>query len=623
MSKLRNIQDSTRQTVDAISAALGVEVAIIDEDSSLLASSRGYVDAKINNPDEIYKPHKPFIDTVMTEKTVVCKTPGYFPYCQGCRWEGKCPETAEVLCAIEMDGGVIGVISMVAFDEEQRYRLLGKIDPLLKFIHEMGQMLVGKIREQEHTEWVNRMNSLIETTLDSVNDGIITFDNAGIITHANKVASQLLQVTNEQLIHCPIDQIVSGKDVVEFIQAGNSIKHQEHIFPGTTPIHCLITLKPIYGGDQIIGGLLSLSDIRDIRTVVNEIVGMQGNTTFEAIIGESEEIVAIKQQAVRIAQSESTVLILGESGTGKEILARAIHSASPRSKGPFVAINCAAIPEMLLESELFGYEQGAFTGAKKGGKQGKFELADAGTLFLDEIGDMSLHLQAKLLRVLQERSFERVGGTRTVPLDIRVIAATNQDLEEKVRLKEFRRDLYYRLNVIPLLIPPLRERRRDIAVLSQHFLANYKHKLKKEVVDFTIAATEALERYSWPGNVRELENAVEYAVNIESSNYIRETSLPRRVREQCQQKTTLKDKVRQYEINQIFDALNRYGWGAKGKEAAAQELGISVPSLYRKLMENESGLLDIKFARPAAGGGGEKQAGKRRGKNTGDLEESR
>ena len=213
---------------------------------------------------------------------------------------------------------------------------------------------------------------------------------------------------------------------------------------------------------------------------------------------------------------------------------------------------------------------------------------------------MPLHLQGKLLRVLQERNFDRVGGERTIPLDIRIIAATNQELEEKVRLKEFRLDLYYRLNVIPIVIPPLRERHQDIVMLSKYFLSKYKLKLKKEIVDFTTASIEILCSYSWPGNVRELENAVEYAVNIESSNYIRETSLPKRIREQSPLKITLKDKVRQFENNQILDALNRYGWSARGKEAASRELGISLPSLYRKLLEIENASRDIRFEEPDA-----------------------
>ncbi|QDR81717.1 sigma-54 interaction domain-containing protein [Sporomusa termitida] len=588
MFKLGNIQDSVQQTVAAIAAAIGVEVAIIDSDSKLIASSRGYIDAKVNNL-EIYKPHKPFIEAVMKEKVIVCKSPGHFLYCKGCRLEGQCPETAEVLCAIEMDEKIIGVISMVALDEEQRYRLLGKIDTLLEFIHEMAQMLVSKIREKEFIDGMKQVNGLIETTLDSINDGIITFDDKGIITHANGVACRLLKIDNARLIGSHIDEIIVGKSILAFIRAGNTLLNQEYIFPGTVAIHCLISIKAIYNEQAISGAVLTLSDIHNIRTVVNEMTGMQGNATFEAIIGESELIIDVKQQALKMAQSDSNILIQGESGTGKEVFARAIHSASGRGKGSFVGINCAAIPEMLLESELYGYEQGAFTGARKGGKPGKFELAEGGTLFLDEIGDMPLHLQVKLLRVLQERCLERVGGTTTIHLNIRIIAATNQDLEAKVRAGEFRRDLFYRLNVIPIFIPPLRERKQDVTVLSKYFLLHYNQKLKKDIIGFLPGALEVMGSYSWPGNVRELENAVEYAVNIETDRYIKPASLPKRLFQQSNPKRTLRDKVRQFELGQIREALNNYGWGISGKTKAALELGISVPSLYRKLMAMDKG----------------------------------
>lgn len=595
MSKLANIRDSVQQTTTAIAAAIGVEVAIIDSDSTLVVSSKGYIDAKVRD-FEIYKPHKPFIDAVMREKVIICKSPGHFIYCTGCRLEEKCPETAEVLCAIEMDEKIIGVISMVALDEEQRYRLLGKIETLLEFIHEMAQMLVSKIREKEFIEWMKEVNGLIETTLNSINDGIITFDCHGIITHVNGVACHLLKMDKNDLVGKHIEKIVTGKNIVTFIREGNTIQHQEYIFPGAVPIHCLISLKPINNGKTIIGAVFSLSDIRDIRTVVNTLAGMQGNATFEAIIGDSDEIAEVKQQALTVAKNDSSVLIQGESGTGKEVFARAIHSASSRGKGSFVAVNCAAIPEMLLESELFGYEQGAFTGAKKGGKPGKFELAEGGTIFLDEIGDMPIHLQVKLLRVLQERSVERLGGTTSIPLNVRIIAATNQDLETRVRANEFRRDLFYRLNVIPLFIPPLRERKKDIVTLSKYFLLNYNQKLNKEIAGFLPDTLEILSNYSWPGNVRELENAIEYAVNIENGVYIKPASLPKRLLRPTHPKSTLRERLREYEISEIRNALNSYGWGTNGKKKAAQELGISVPSLYRKLMEieKENGL-DIKI----------------------------
>jgi sigma-54 dependent transcriptional regulator, acetoin dehydrogenase operon transcriptional activator AcoR len=588
MSRLKSIQDSAQQTAIAIAAALGVEVAIIDANCDLVASSKGYVDSK---GSEIYKPYS---RAVMKEKTIICSSPGHFIHCKGCRLEGKCPLTAEVQCAIEMDKESIGLITMVALNEEQRFRLLGKTDTLLEFIHEMAQMLVTKIHEKEHIELINKINCLIETTLDSINDGIIAFDNRGMITHANKVACKLLQVSSSELVNSSINKIMKDNSILDLILTGQSILYKEYVFQGLVEIHCLISIRPIYNEGIISGGLLSLSDIRDIRTVINEIMGMQGNATFKAIIGRSKEIEALKQHAFEISKSDSTILIQGESGTGKELFARAIHSASPRSKEPFVAINCAAIPDMLLESELFGYEQGAFTGARKGGKRGKCELAEGGTLFLDEVGDIPLHLQVKFLRILQEHSFERVGGTRTILLNIRIIAATNQDLESKIQTGEFREDLFYRLNVIPILIAPLRERRTDIPVLCDHFLDYYNRKLKKNITGITPASLEMLCNYSWPGNVRELENAIEYATNLENGRYITVNSLPKRILLRPFHKGTLPERVKEYEINQIIDTLNHYGWGSKGKQKAAQELGISVPSLYRKLVVRERGPLELK-----------------------------
>jgi two-component system response regulator HydG len=232
----------------------------------------------------------------------------------------------------------------------------------------------------------------------------------------------------------------------------------------------------------------------------------------------------------QVANSSATVLIQGESGTGKELAARAIHDGSPRHGGPFVAVNCAALPETLLESELFGYEKGAFTGAA-GRKEGRFELADGGTLFLDEVADLSPVTQPKILRVLQEGEFERVGGTRTIRVDVRIVTATNQDLAQLVRDKRFREDLYYRLNVITVTTPPLRDRREDIHVLAQHFLRVYAAKNNRVLEGFTDEALGCLEAYRWPGNVRELENVVERAVVLARGAVIEAANLPPNVTE--------------------------------------------------------------------------------------------
>lgn len=315
--------------------------------------------------------------------------------------------------------------------------------------------------------------------------------------------------------------------------------------------------------------------------------------SFGDILGQDPAFLAAKELAKRVAASSSTVLIRGESGTGKEMFARAIHNASPRAEHPFVAVNCASIPESLLESELFGYEGGAFTGARKGGKVGKFELAQGGTLFLDEIGDLPLHLQPKLLRVLQERRVERVGGTEPIPIDVRIIAATNQDLENLIASRSFRSDLYYRLNVIPLTIPPLRERDGDILFLARFFVSKYCRLLERPLLDLSPEATRLLSMHSWPGNVRELENTVEYAVNMATGPVITPADLPPYLRSptpaavppqtQDLPSGSLDELLGAYESRILASYLAAYGTSAEAKAKIASHLGISLATLYRRL----------------------------------------
>lgn len=314
---------------------------------------------------------------------------------------------------------------------------------------------------------------------------------------------------------------------------------------------------------------------------------------FEDIITINPEMKTLIKEARQAAQGLSTVLISGESGVGKELMAQAIHQAGPRSKAPFVKVNCAAIPENLLESEFFGYAPGAFTGAQKGGKQGRLDLADGGTLFLDEIGDMPLSLQGKLLRVLQEQAFERVGGTATVRVDIRFMAATNQDLERKVREGSFRKDLYFRLNVIPIPIPPLRDRLEDILPLVHAFLRKYNHIFAMQVKDISPEALAVLRSYSWPGNVRELENVVERAMNFTSEDAIRVEHLPPHLRSvntaiNCNKESETEEKKvpayrwrrEELERDTILKALQQTGGN---KSAAARRLGMSRSWLYEKM----------------------------------------
>jgi len=335
-------------------------------------------------------------------------------------------------------------------------------------------------------------------------------------------------------------------------------------------------------------------EIRQLRETVEKRRG------FYSIVGNSKAMRDVFDMAETVFDNDVTVLVTGESGTGKELIAEAIHYNSPRRAKPFVKLNCVAIPETLLESELFGYERGAFTGATRQ-KPGKFELANHGTLLLDEIGDMSLATQAKLLRVLQEREVERVGGISPIKVDVRIVASTNQDLSQLVGEDRFREDLYFRLNVLPIHIPPLRERREDIPLLVDHFINLSKTKFHKDIERFSDDAMDLLINYGWPGNVRQLENVVQRAIILSKERVIQEWSLPPEIRgqrkeaifdmEKLETDLPLNEKVEmvvaEVEKGLITQALDEVGWK---REKAASLLGISLKTLYNKM--NKYGLSD-------------------------------
>ncbi|MFS0785048.1 sigma 54-interacting transcriptional regulator [Shouchella sp. 1P09AA] len=304
--------------------------------------------------------------------------------------------------------------------------------------------------------------------------------------------------------------------------------------------------------------------------------------TWGNVAGAGEPIRNTIHLAKKAAKTNSTVLLLGESGTGKELFAHSIHNESKRSHSPFIKVNCAAIPSDLLESELFGYEGGSFSGANKKGKAGKFELAHTGTIFLDEIGEMPLAMQVKLLRVLQEKEVDRVGGTKSIPLDLRIIAATNQQLLELVKRGEFREDLYYRLNVLPILIPPLRERgEEDLSLLSNHLLTEIAKRLERPSIQLSKEAFALFARYSWPGNVRELENVLERASILSEDDRIMPDDLPSQLTQTFSNTTvSLKERLSMQEKEWLIDSLAE----ANGnKQLAAKKLGISRTTLYEKL----------------------------------------
>lgn len=345
--------------------------------------------------------------------------------------------------------------------------------------------------------------------------------------------------------------------------------------------------------EDIIAEFEKTGEERKLYRKINKKTESRGNFNFRDLIGNSPEIVDLLDTIGKVASTDSTVLVTGESGTGKELIAMAIHYNSDRSDKPMVVINCGAIPGELLESELFGHEKGSFTGAHRS-RIGRFEMANGGSIFLDEIGDMSPDLQVKLLRVLQEQSFERVGSTRSIKVDIRIIAATNKDLISSIEEGKFREDLYYRLNVIPIKVPPLRERKSDIPVLISHFIKRLGGRRKydlKRMKTFSDEAMEVLMKYDWPGNIRELENMVERLSVLVEHDVIKVTDLPERVRGKVpgiQQHALIplkndvgfNDAVEQYQKNLILQALNQTNWI---KSKAAELLKINRTTLVEKI----------------------------------------
>jgi len=363
----------------------------------------------------------------------------------------------------------------------------------------------------------NELKNMLQAILDNSQNGILYYDRNGVISGSNDVVSHILGKDRLHILNSHVEDILpnidgfAGRETFKDILTLNEVEY-------------MVSKLPVRKDKKIIGYLVSFENTKDIVENEHNLRRKarqskhQAIYSFENIIGQSEVLQKSIKLSKKLALSKSTVLLEGESGTGKEFFAQAIHNYSKRYNSPFVAVNFAALTMNLLESELFGYEEGAFTGAKKGGKPGLFEQAHTGTIFLDEIGDASLDLQARLLRVLQEKEVRRVGGVKVIPVDVRVIAATNKDLFAEVEKGTFRRDLFYRLNILPLSIPSLRERHEDIAILLEFYLGSFTNKSIKIDEFFSEGASGFLMRYKWPGNIRELVNVVEYLINVKEPN---------------------------------------------------------------------------------------------------------
>jgi transcriptional regulator with PAS, ATPase and Fis domain len=459
---------------------------------------------------------------------------------------------------------------------------------------------ITDIKDSE-TQLKELKNSLdmIEDVLEYAYEGFVLVDKDGKVAKMNY--EKLMGIKEKDALGKPVEEVIENTRMHIVVKTGEKeLKEVQRI-----QNHDMITNRiPIIRDNQVIGavGTVLFRDASEVKELASELIQLENKIneyrgeikrlqgsryTFDSIKTQDSKMEYLKKLGRKSAESNSTVLILGESGTGKEMFAHAIHKASYRKLEAFVPINCAAIPKELLESELFGYEGGAFTGAKRGGKPGKFELANGGTIFLDEIGSMPLDMQVKLLRVLEEREFERIGGNKKILLDTRIIAATNENIEEAVKKGKFRKDLYYRLNVITIDIPPLRERIGDIPILSQSILDYLIKEFNAEKKELAKETYEILMRYHWPGNVRELRNVLERAISLSSEKIILPKHLPDRILdstdyliEKKEKIYPLKDVVAEAEKEAIINAIDK----ARGnKTLAAEKLGIHRTALYKKI----------------------------------------
>jgi len=462
-----------------------------------------------------------------------------------------------------------------------------------------ARIFINKMQERE-----KEFNSFLEGLLENPYLAYVIVDQEGNITAINHACLELLEIDKKDALGRYVAEILTNTELPQILKTGRIDRAEFFLVNGHETV---VNRMPITQEEEIIGAIgyslfLDMSgakllsrklqemekQLKHYKEEIREIY--QAKWTIDDLIGSSPSFSWVRRVVERMSFTTSTVLITGESGTGKELVAQAIHNSSHRKYGPFIRINCVALPENLLESELFGYEEGSFTGAKKGGKPGKFELASGGTIFLDEIGDMPLPMQIKLLSVLQEKVIERVGGTKPIPVDVRVIAATNRALEKMVDENQFRGDLYYRLNVVRLDIPSLCDRMEDLPLLVENLINRINQKLGTNVSRLSPQAFELLQNYSWPGNVRELENLLERAINLAFMNQenclgmphfpsLMKSSLVERLQMEFRQEgmtTTLQN----LEKEMIIQALSKTGGN---KNRSAKSLGIHISALYRKL----------------------------------------
>ncbi len=575
MSILMNIRYELLHIIEAMHAVTNVNITIVDDKLQRIASAVDK-DYSIGTQAPLYSA---FHKCIITGEQYFLENPKDNPICFECENIESCQELVELCIPIRFGNKIIGVIGMCAYDEKAKQNLLINRESFMNFESQLGTIISTILSEKKIMKMLEYSSSEMMTLINSLNEGIIIINNNYDIITINKYANEMLNINMENkpdIWNLLSEKVYNNLVSKNFMGEAGPVRLNNKEF--------VIHANSIIVKDEREGTVLVLSDFNKMKESVLESNRKKDIITFDDIVGESELLQQARREAIQVAQSDASVLIFGETGTGKEVFARAIHNLSPRKNQVFTAINCGAIPENLIESELFGYEKGSFTGANVSGNPGKFEICKDGTLFLDEIGDLPFSMQVKLNRALEEKEIVRVGGNTPMKVNPRIISATHKTLTSMVENNLFRDDLYYRLNVVPINLPPLRGRGYDVIILSRYFLSRFNGIYKKELKGFTAEAEQLLMRYKFPGNIRELRNLIEYAVIFEEKSHIGVENLKRKMGTYSDNENLkLTEMTRLYEKSVINNKIQELGGDLDSKKEAARQLGISIATLYRKL----------------------------------------
>ncbi|EPJ0331306.1 sigma 54-interacting transcriptional regulator [Escherichia coli] len=581
-SVLMQIQPTIQRFARMLASVLQLEVEIVDENLCRVAGTGAFgkfLGRQLSGNSRLLR----HVLETKTEKVVTQSR--FDPLCEGCDSKENCREKAFLGTPVILQDRCVGVISLIAVTHEQQEHISDNLREFSDYVRHISTIFVSKLLEDQGPG--DNISKIFATMIDNMDQGVLVVDDESRVQFVNQTALKTLGVVQNNIIGKPI------RFRPLTFESNFTHGHMQHIVSWDDKSELIIGQLHNIQGRQLF--LMAFHQSHTSFSVANA----PDEPHIEQLVGECRVMRQLKRLISRIAPSPSSVMVVGESGTGKEVVARAIHKLSGRRNKPFIAINCAAIPEQLLESELFGYVKGAFTGASANGKTGLIQAANTGTLFLDEIGDMPLMLQAKLLRAIEAREILPIGASSPIQVDIRIISATNQNLAQFIAEGKFREDLFYRLNVIPITLPPLRERQEDIELLVHYVLHLHTRRLGSVYPGIAPDVVEILRKHRWPGNLRELSNLMEYLVNVvPSGEVIDSTLLPPNllnngtteqsdVTEVSEAHLSLDDAggtaLEEMEKQMIREALSRHN----SKKQVADELGIGIATLYRKIKKYE------------------------------------